>query len=409
VSIVTFQTFVRQNARWLLGGLGLTFFASFGQTFFIAMFASQYRAEFELSHGEFGSVYMIGTLASAITLVLIGKVVDYQTVRRVSSVVIVALAVACAAMATAKSVPMLIIAIYLLRLAGQGMMSHTAMTAMGRWFAAERGRAVAVTSSGHQLGEACFPFIVVALLTVLDWRMIWWGCAGVLLIIALPLVRTCFLLDRTPAGVASEQKEVGRQWTRRDAIKNRWFWLTCIGLIAPSFIGTSIWFHQVHLLEIKNWDAKVLVAGFTLMSIVTVTMTLFTGQLIDRYNARRLLPFVLLPLSVGCMLLAVAQQATALLVFMFLMGICYGLYSAVFGSIWSEVFGTRHLGAIRSVVFAGMVLASALGPGITGYFIDFGIGFEVQLKVLGVLCLLTAVAQIPVSRALHQYVIANAQ
>jgi len=41
---------------------------------------------------------------------------------------------------------MLVIAIYLLRLAGQGMMSHTAMTAMGRWFVAERGRAVAVTS-----------------------------------------------------------------------------------------------------------------------------------------------------------------------------------------------------------------------------------------------------------------------
>ena len=79
---MTFQTFVLQNARWLIGGIGLTFFASFGQTFFIAMFAGQYRTEFGLSHGEFGTIYMLGTLASAITLVFLGKVVDFHSVRR---------------------------------------------------------------------------------------------------------------------------------------------------------------------------------------------------------------------------------------------------------------------------------------------------------------------------------------
>lgn len=405
---MTFQAFVRQNGRWLLGGVGLTFFASFGQTFFIAMFASHYRTEFDLSHGQFGSVYMAGTLASAITLVIIGKVVDFQTVRRVSSVVIVALALACVSMAMVQSVAGLVLTVFLLRLAGQGMMTHTAITAMGRWFVAERGRAVAITSSGHQLGEACFPFIVVGLMSLLDWRLIWWGCAIALLVVALPLIRTCFVLDRSPMGAATEQTEVGRQWTRREAVKDIWFWLTCIGVIAPSFIGTSVWFHQVHLLEIKGWDAKVMVAGFTFMSVITVTMTLLSGQLVDRYRAYTLLPYILIPLGFGSFMLSVAEQPIALLAFMALMGICYGLYSAVFGSIWSEVYGTRHLGAIRSVVFAGMVLASALGPGITGALIDYGIGFEFQLKVIGVLCLLFAILQVPVARQLHRYVNQNA-
>jgi len=405
---VTFRTFVRQNARWLAGGLGLTFFASFGQTFFIAMFASQYRTEFDLTHGQFGSVYMVGTLASAITLVLIGKVVDYQTVRRVSSVVIVALAVACVAMATAKSVATLILAIYLLRLAGQGMMSHTAMTAMGRWFVAERGRAVAITSAGHQLGEACFPFIVVAMLSFLDWRTLWWTCAVVLLSIALPLARSCFLLDRSPLGTATGNLEIGRQWTRREAVKDVWFWLAGLGLIAPSFIGTSVWFHQVHLLELKQWDSAVLVGGFAMMSFITVSMTLLAGQLIDRYHAYRLLPYILIPLGFGCMLLGLGQAPTALIGFMVLMGVCYGLYGGVSGSIWSEVYGTRHLGSIRSVVFACMVLASALGPGITGALIDLGVSFEWQLKVLGVFCLVIAVVQVPVSRHMHGYVVSNA-
>jgi len=182
--IVTFQTFVLKNARWLVGGLGLTYFSSFGQTFFIALFAGELRADFGLTHGQFGSLYMFGTLASAITLVFIGKVVDHYSVRQVSGVVLLALSTACIAMATAQNVITLVFAIFLLRLSGQGMMTHTAVTAMGRWFVAERGRAVAVTNSGHQLGEACMPLAVFSLLNVLGWRQIWILCAIILLVIA---------------------------------------------------------------------------------------------------------------------------------------------------------------------------------------------------------------------------------
>lgn len=406
---MTFQTFVRQNARWLIGGMGLTFFASFGQTFFIAMFASQYRTEFDLSHGAFGSVYMVGTLASAITLVFIGKVVDFYAVRQVATLVIFGLALACVAMAMVSSVAGLVVALYLLRLAGQGMMSHTAMTAMGRWFEAERGRAVAVTSSGHQLGEAIFPFIVVTLLVSVEWRFIWWGCALALLFVALPLIRTCFVQDRTPSGTGTRVLESGRQWTRREVVADPWFWLTTGGVLAPGFIGTSVWFHQVHLLEIKHWDASVLVLGFTLMSITSVATSLLAGQMVDRFSAYRLLPLILVPLGLGCLLLGFAQPAYLLIVFMLLIGVCYGVYSAVFGSVWSEVYGTRHLGSIRSVVFAGMVLSSAIGPGITGWLIDTGVGFEQQLKVMGLLCLVGVAMLVPVSKQLHLHVVANAR
>ncbi len=405
---MTFQTFVRQNARWLIGGIGLTFFASFGQTFFIAMFASQYREEFGLSHGDFGFVYMLGTLASAITLVFIGKIVDDHSVRQVSTVVIVSLALACAAMASINSVAGLVFAIYLLRLTGQGMMSHTAMTAMGRWFVAERGRAVSVTSIGHQLGEAVFPFVILALLAGADWRLIWWGCAAAMLMLALPLIRTCFTKDRTPLGIAREKLEIGRQWTRAEVIRDIWFWITCCGVMAPGFIGTSVWFHQVHLLEIKQWDASVLVVGFTLMSILSVATSLITGQLIDRFSAYRLLPFSLIPLGAGCVLLSYAYQPYLLIVFMLLVGICYGLTGAIFGAVWSEVYGTRFLGAVRSVVFAGMVLSSALGPGLTGWLIDVGIGFETQLLYMGAFCLFAVFMLVFVTRRLHAHVLANA-
>jgi len=52
-------------------------------------------------------------------------------------------------------VPILIVAVFLLRLFGQGMMTHIALTSTGRWFAAERGRAVSLVVLGRRSFSLC--------------------------------------------------------------------------------------------------------------------------------------------------------------------------------------------------------------------------------------------------------------
>jgi MFS family permease len=161
-----FLHFLRDNARWVAGGFLLTFFSSFGQTFFISLSAGEIRAEYDLSHGGFGTLYMLATLASAATLPQLGKIVDRISVASTVLLAAPVLAVACILMAWSRSLMLLLLAVYLLRLFGQGMFTHIAMTAMGRWFAAQRGRAISLTAIGVNLGEAVFPvsFVGVAAL-----------------------------------------------------------------------------------------------------------------------------------------------------------------------------------------------------------------------------------------------------
>ena len=73
-------------------GCVLTFMSSFGQTFFISIFAGEIRAEFGLSHGEWGGIYALGTLASAIVMVWSGGLTDRFRVRTLGPVVLVCLA-----------------------------------------------------------------------------------------------------------------------------------------------------------------------------------------------------------------------------------------------------------------------------------------------------------------------------
>ena len=85
---MSYLNFLRENARWLAGGFLLTLFSSFGQTFFISLSAGEIRAEYGLSHGTFGTLYMVATLASAFTLPRLGQIVDRYSARKVTFIII---------------------------------------------------------------------------------------------------------------------------------------------------------------------------------------------------------------------------------------------------------------------------------------------------------------------------------
>ena len=151
---MTFLRFVRENLRWLMAGLTLAFASSFGQTYFIGLFSGEIRREYDLSDGDWGLLYTGATLLSAAILIQAGKLADRYTTRSLAAAVIGLYALIVLAMAANGSWILLILIVAGLRFCGQGMMSHLAMTAMGRWFRASRGRAVAVAGLGFSLGEA---------------------------------------------------------------------------------------------------------------------------------------------------------------------------------------------------------------------------------------------------------------
>ncbi|MEO1747262.1 MAG: MFS transporter, partial [Pseudomonadota bacterium] len=156
-------SFIGENYRWLFGCFLLTFCSAFGQTFFIALSAGDIREEYGLSHGEFGNLYMVATLASALTLPWLGKIVDHIGPAPVALIIMPALALACIGMAFSTHILVLLLVIYMLRLFGQGMMTQNALTATGRWFVANRGRAVSLVAMGHNASEALLPIAFVFL------------------------------------------------------------------------------------------------------------------------------------------------------------------------------------------------------------------------------------------------------
>ncbi|MEL6920643.1 MAG: MFS transporter [Pseudomonadota bacterium] len=301
---------------------------------------------------------------------------------------------------TTKSSTRLVV-IYGLRLFGQGMMTQNAMTATGRWFAANRGRAVSIVTLGHNASEALMPFVFVALISWIGWRNGWFMASGFLMLAALPAVYALLREERAPQSTDVTTETVAvRDWTRREVVRDAAFWLLLTGVLAPAFIGTTIFFHQVYLVDLRGWDLQTFALSFSLMAVMTICFALISGALIDRYSAVRILPTYLVPLALSCFVLAAFDAIWSAFAFMALMGISYGFSSTLFGALWPEIYGTKHLGSVRALVVAIMVFATAAGPGLTGTLIDFGVSYPAQIAAMGVYCVIMCVVMSIVSRRL---------
>lgn len=372
--------FLRFNAPWLAAGFLLTFASSFGQTFFISVFAGEIRATFGLSHGAWGGLYALATTASAAVMVYAGVLTDRFRVRYIGLVVLIGLACAALAMSQITTVWMLAVTIFLLRLFGQGLMTHSAMVAMARWFVTTRGRAVSIAGLGTALGEAMLPITFVALLGLFDWRMLWVG-AAVMLAVLMPVLWWLLSQERTPQSFLADAGGVGlkgRMWTRAEVLRHPVFWLMVPALMGPAAWNTALFFHQVHLAEAKGWAHVSLVALFPLYTVTSVGLMLTAGWLVDRFGSLRLAPFYLVPLAIGYGVMGFASSIPIGALGMVLIGAGVGMHVTMMATFWAEVFGTRHLGSIRAMMGAVMVLGTAIGPGLTGMIIDLGLDFPAQ-------------------------------
>lgn len=379
---------LRQGARWLAAGWLLALSSGFGQTFFISIFAGHLRADLGLSEGQFGSLYSAATLTSAVMLMGFGKLADRPRLRGLAIGLLVCLAATALGMAHVDHPAVLIVLLFGLRFFGQGMLVHVSMTGVARWFSANRGKAVSIAALGHPTGEATLPLLAVTGIALFGWRETWMIGAAALLLVSVPAVT--LLLAREPAPqpppvpAVDDSSPGDRQFTRSQVLRDPLFYLLQPGVLAPPFVLTAIFFSQVPLAENKGWAATTFSTALPVYAAVTVIAGLLAGAVIDRFGARRVLPLYLLPLGAAALLVATMEGGALLPVAMGLAGMTAGGANTLLGALWAELYGTRHLGAVRSLATFGLVFASALSPALVGLLADAGIGIETSLAALGV-------------------------
>ena len=353
--LIDYWRFALSNPRFLGFGFTLAFLSSAGQTYFIGVFGAGIQADFALDAGSWGRIYMFGTLASALLINWTGAWLDRMDLRLFTALSLLGLSTACLLMGSVGSPLMLVLAIFMLRQFGQGLTSHAGITSMARYHDADRGKAIALAAIGFAFGEAILPVLGVYAATSLGWRTSFY------------IVAACVLLAIGPAlwllkgHSARHERHLGDlqqraanasgsiDYTRRDMLSERRFYLILPAMISPALIGTALFFFPAEIARAKGWSSLWLTGNYWLYSLVSVATTIYSGILIDRFGARRVVPLFLLPLALSLMVINLSDHRWLVWPYMLLMGLTSGLYFTGLSALWAELYGPRHLGAIKSL------------------------------------------------------------
>jgi predicted MFS family arabinose efflux permease len=372
------------SIKVIVFGFIFTFFSSFGQSFFLGLFNSSIREALSITHGQFGSIYASATLLSSIILVWIGKKIDDVNILKFASYVIIFLSASCFIFSKISSVIFLFVGIFLMRLAGQGLSSHTATTTISRFFEKNRGRALSTGWLGLSLAEFIMPVLIVFLLTFIEWRDIWVSIS-ILVILILPiatflLVREVKLDTREESKLEENNKEI-KQWKRIEVLKDYRFYIICMTMLAMPWIATGSFVYQSFISSSKEWGPYVIAQSFMAYSILSVITLFISGFLIDKFSSRKLLIYMNIPLFFSTVVLYNFNAPLSSFVFFGLLGLTNGLANVLGSSTWAEIYGVKYIGSIKALTTALMVFATAFGTALFGLLIDIGFSIE-QIAVV---------------------------
>jgi len=362
----------------------MVFYSSIGQTFFVGVFGPPIQEEFDLTHTAWASIYMIGTLASAIVFIWSGPMIDRYRLPGFTLAVCAFMVVACIYMPLVSGPAMLVLGVFLLRHAGQGLARHVGTTSMARYFDRGRGRALAIAALGQPIAEATLPFLAVTAIAAVGWR---WTYGGVAVILALFSFPTVVWLLKGYDQFHKKYLEIVRtstdsiksnvvSWTRRMVLRDPRFYLLLPAMVATPMVATAFFFHHLNIAEAKQWDSGWITANYLLYAGTSIFANVIAGSLIDRLSARKVFQYTMFPLALAALTIGLAGNHLWVLLYMVLLGLHVGFSQTSGAALYPELYGVEHLGSIRSMGSVMAVLSSAVGPVIIGMLIDRSLSIQ---------------------------------
>ena len=372
--------FIKRSWPLLIFGMITVFWGNFGQSFFISWYGVSFQESLQLTATAYGSAYSTATLASGLLLIRIGAAIDRISLRWFVTFSAAGLLTATISLSQVSTLTGLVVCLFMLRFFGQGLLPHTGITTMAREFSLNRGKAVSIATTGVPIGEILLPSLALAFIAAFGWQKSWLVIGLSIPLIYLP--SAFWLLSRFHHDKYKEQQTTAgprlarspeRPGARRTLLLDHRFWLALPVILAAPFIITGIFIHQGFILPEMGWTPVLFASCFIFYGISHWLSSMYIGALVDRFSGVQLFKFYPLPMVLGLFICFAASGHWVAYMLMILLGLSIGSANPIINGLWAEVYGTKHLGAIRALVSSLAVISTAASPILFGILIDRGI------------------------------------
>ena len=340
-----------------------------GQTAAISVFTDPIIAELGISRNALSTSYLIGTLAGASAMPLVGRALDRFGIGRTMAVIAAVFGAVLIALSFVTEIVGLTAGFIGIRMAGQGALGLAASTAVAVHITRRRGLALGITSAVGSAGISLAPVVLERVISTYGIDTAWRAEGLAVWAVVIPLALVVFGRARRPApsleahdATAATTGVRHAAWTASAAVRTPMFWTIVAALAAQGMLSTALNFHQIAALGEQGLTPAQAALNFLPQAVATMTLTIGVGALTDKVAPKYGVMFAMGLLAGALLMLpAVTSVATALL-YGCLLGASGGALRTVETAAFAHYFGTTHLGAIRGIATTINVGSTAFGP-----------------------------------------------
>lgn len=256
----------------------------------------------------------------------------------------------------------LFVLVLLTRGLGQSALSVVSLALVGKAAGRRSGPVIGFYSLMTALGfMAAFSAVKYAdEILALDWRTLW-ASIGVALLLLAPLG---WLLVR-PAQLATSSDDRTHETaghTLGQALLSPAFWVFALATSLYGLIAAGLSLFNQSILAERGFERSTFLTITAVMPLIGLASNVTTGLLAARCSMGKLLAAAMLLLAAALVYFPFVTTLAEVYAYAAVLGIAGGMVTVLFFAVWSQAFGTAHLGTIQGAAQMLTVLASALGP-----------------------------------------------
>ncbi|WP_032407524.1 MFS transporter [Rhodococcoides fascians] len=384
-----------------------------GQTAAISVFTDPLIDELGITRTDLSLSYLIGTLAGASAMPMVGRALDRYGVRAVMTVLGLIFGAVLIGLSFAADVFGLTAGFVGIRMVGQGALGLAATTAVAVHVTQRRGLALGITAAAGSAGISLAPVLLERLVASHGVDAVWRyeGIAVWLIVVPVALIGLRAAGKVDPRSVVSPQSSdnghptVAKEqhvWTTRKALRTPMFWAIAAGLAASGMLSTAVNFHQVSLLGEQGLSATAAAANFIPQTVAGLFSTLALGALADSMAPKLGVAISMALLCAALVSIPLVAPGVMAIVYGLILGCAAGSMRAIEAAAYAHYFGTAHIGGIRGVSTMIAVGSTAFGPlalsvghDVAGSYTPVVLAFAVIPAAVAVLVALTPVPSLP--------------
>lgn len=255
--------------------------------------------------------------------------------------------------------------------------------AVSSWFAAGRGTALGITTTGIGIGGLVFsPFIGAYLIPTFGWRnsYLLLGLLVWLLIIPVALL----VVKRAPQQVQFVPQQgyvpkteirVSERWTLKEALATLTFWMIAMSFLITNLSSVGVIQHQVNYLTDIGFPVAQAATALGFIGLGSAVGKFVFGYLSDRIPARYCAAMSFFFQALAIVLLLNLKSSFMLWPYAILMGLGVGGWAPLTSMLIGINFGLSSFGAIYGMLNTAQNLGVAAGPLIAGYIHDIALSY----------------------------------